>query len=642
MMQQVAALPTEVAAPAKKSVASQTSNEKNQQQFSSVFEQHQQNMRDDKAHSSNAEQERKVESSQAHSDTKSKPQSEDDKIKNTSNHDADEAEQAAKDEQVDASSQDKPNKDEPSEINETAKNNKDNDKQQQTEDAKNDKQQQDVVGDVINEQTQDEGDSESDSLVLTEAQIKQNWMALLERLTGSQNHKSQNETNQTEEAGDTDQVSDLLQMLYDKLDIDTSDGNKVSEPEADEADVSPDILARLQVLLDKLTQVLDAESQSDTNTSQVETTPVGEESNRSQLTDLIALLNQYKQSVNNDSEQPVETQASNSSDTAESSQGTDELLASVNPILEWLATLDTNSDITEQIKQNAHELTSDLKAFLAMPKEKMNKLLTQLTQQTMPQASDDTKQAFIQSLQSAVDDMNKQLENGRVPAIDLQAMLGKVVNDLSKSDSTVSNDPARQGLKQIMELAKLTSANQDSSAVQPVVMDKPGEHHEGFSTDAHKTLVSPQSQVDKTATNLQKMEGLKQLVDKVQVMVNQRNMVADIRIDPPDMGTMQIRLHIANEQASVSFVVQNQHARDALEQSTPRLREMLSERGIELGQSNVRQENQQGRGAQSDGGQTSGGGQFAELDSNDNLDEPEVSQTLNVVNGAVNGIDYFV
>ena len=63
---------------------------------------------------------------------------------------------------------------------------------------------------------------------------------------------------------------------------------------------------------------------------------------------------------------------------------------------------------------------------------------------------------------------------------------------------------------------------------------------------------------------------------------------------------MQIRVNVSGESASVSFVVQSQHARDVLEQATPRLKEMLEEQGIQLGQSSVEQEtvkvNAQGAG----------------------------------------------
>ena len=84
-------------------------------------------------------------------------------------------------------------------------------------------------------------------------------------------------------------------------------------------------------------------------------------------------------------------------------------------------------------------------------------------------------------------------------------------------------------------------------------------------------------------------------------MVNSRNISAEIRLDPPDLGGMNIKVNLSGDSASVSFVVQSQQAREALDQATPRLREMLEEQGIELGQSSVEQESR-GRDGQAEQG----------------------------------------
>lgn len=65
-------------------------------------------------------------------------------------------------------------------------------------------------------------------------------------------------------------------------------------------------------------------------------------------------------------------------------------------------------------------------------------------------------------------------------------------------------------------------------------------------------------------------------------MANQQVSHAEIRLDPPDLGTLNIRLTVQNDQASVSFVSPSPQVRDALEQQMPRLREMLEEQGIQL------------------------------------------------------------
>jgi flagellar hook-length control protein FliK len=67
---------------------------------------------------------------------------------------------------------------------------------------------------------------------------------------------------------------------------------------------------------------------------------------------------------------------------------------------------------------------------------------------------------------------------------------------------------------------------------------------------------------------------------------------AEIRLDPPELGSMQIRIRSDAEQAQINFVVQSQQAKEMLEQSMGRLREMLAEQGINLGESNVSEQGQ--------------------------------------------------
>ncbi len=142
------------------------------------------------------------------------------------------------------------------------------------------------------------------------------------------------------------------------------------------------------------------------------------------------------------------------------------------------------------------------------------------------------------------------------------------------------------------------------------------------------------------AINIAKPEGHQLLAEKVRWMVNTKNLVAEIRLDPAELGSMHVKVVVSGESATVNFVVQSQQARDAVDNATPRLREMLAEKGIELGQSSVRQE--------SDGQQEQGDGELAkqggcDKDEAEDVDVPEqVLAQQNIVNGAIGGIDYFV
>ena len=55
---------------------------------------------------------------------------------------------------------------------------------------------------------------------------------------------------------------------------------------------------------------------------------------------------------------------------------------------------------------------------------------------------------------------------------------------------------------------------------------------------------------------------------------------------------MQIRIRSDAEQAQINFVVQSQQAKEMLEQSMGRLKEMLAEQGINLGESSVSEQGQ--------------------------------------------------
>lgn len=69
---------------------------------------------------------------------------------------------------------------------------------------------------------------------------------------------------------------------------------------------------------------------------------------------------------------------------------------------------------------------------------------------------------------------------------------------------------------------------------------------------------------------------------------------AELRLDPPELGSLNVRLHLQGEQASLSFTSPHAHVRDTLEQQMPRLREMLAESGIELADSDVSDQSQPG------------------------------------------------
>ncbi|MGZ2334235.1 flagellar hook-length control protein FliK [Vibrio alginolyticus] len=105
-----------------------------------------------------------------------------------------------------------------------------------------------------------------------------------------------------------------------------------------------------------------------------------------------------------------------------------------------------------------------------------------------------------------------------------------------------------------------------------------------------------------------------QVAEKVQMMMSKNLKNLDIRLDPPELGRMQIRMTMNNDVANVHFTVNNPQARDIIEQTLPRLREMLAQQGMQLADSSVQQQNsgqQQGRFTAEQHGQSAQSGGFS-------------------------------
>lgn len=72
---------------------------------------------------------------------------------------------------------------------------------------------------------------------------------------------------------------------------------------------------------------------------------------------------------------------------------------------------------------------------------------------------------------------------------------------------------------------------------------------------------------------------------------------AQININPAQLGPIQINISLNGDQMTANFIAAHQEVRQALDDAMPRLREMLSSAGINLGQTNVGSQTPQQQGA---------------------------------------------
>lgn len=91
-----------------------------------------------------------------------------------------------------------------------------------------------------------------------------------------------------------------------------------------------------------------------------------------------------------------------------------------------------------------------------------------------------------------------------------------------------------------------------------------------------------------------------QVSQRIVYMVG-KEQAATLTLNPPDLGPVQVVLNVTNDGASVAFSSNQQEVRQALENALPRLREMMGESGIALGNATVDAGMPDGRQAQQDG-----------------------------------------
>ena len=131
------------------------------------------------------------------------------------------------------------------------------------------------------------------------------------------------------------------------------------------------------------------------------------------------------------------------------------------------------------------------------------------------------------------------------------------------------------------------------------------------------------------------------LGQKVVWMVAGGQQSASLTLNPPDLGPMQVVLNVTNSHATATFTAAQPEVRQALEAAMPKLREMLGDAGIQLGQTSVNAGNAQ---QQNFAGQSSQGSSGRNGDSSVGaLDDigTVVAQTATKISSGVGLVDTF-
>lgn len=152
--------------------------------------------------------------------------------------------------------------------------------------------------------------------------------------------------------------------------------------------------------------------------------------------------------------------------------------------------------------------------------------------------------------------------------------------------------------------------------------------------ESNQSLTKTEQKLQIETINIYRKDFANAVKDKVMVMVNQRLQQVEIQLDPPELGNVHVRLNLQSEQANVSFLVQNQQAKEALEQQMGKLRDMLQESGVDVGDANVAQQQQ----SQQEGKGHSMAGGFHQDVEEDQLVNANLAQ---VIKPSATGVDFY-
>lgn len=129
---------------------------------------------------------------------------------------------------------------------------------------------------------------------------------------------------------------------------------------------------------------------------------------------------------------------------------------------------------------------------------------------------------------------------------------------------------------------------------------------------------------------------------KVLWMAKQNITSADMRLDPPDLGSIHVRVTVQNDQAQVTFSSPQALVRDALDQNSARLRDMLAEQGLDNVDVDVSDERSFAQSDPEAGAEQGQGGSRAWADDDsDSLPEQTPSDAVVSSLGVVSLVDHY-
>jgi len=149
--------------------------------------------------------------------------------------------------------------------------------------------------------------------------------------------------------------------------------------------------------------------------------------------------------------------------------------------------------------------------------------------------------------------------------------------------------------------------------------------------------IMPAAQQFTMTTHINQPEWGTDFSKRIQFMINNDIKHAELRLDPPELGRINIKISMNQDQATVAFTSAHSNVRESIENTLPRLRELLADSGIQLGDANINQ-GQEKDANQTGSESTLSGPVFPGLDE----ETSDADMPTQVIQHSIDGvIDYF-
>ena len=148
---------------------------------------------------------------------------------------------------------------------------------------------------------------------------------------------------------------------------------------------------------------------------------------------------------------------------------------------------------------------------------------------------------------------------------------------------------------EVMAEAKLESVVSPALSPLPTARAGRGRRDANFTTSI--TATHPFEQVLRQAESkvnaaieapVRSASFVTELADKVVWLSGRQGQFADLSLNPPQMGSLEVRLTVSGADASAQFFSPNPVVRDAIDAALPKLRELMAQAGLTLGEAEVR------------------------------------------------------